>query len=141
MDILGFIGGLVSPVTNLIDDLHTSDEEKLQLKKELTLIQNQFASKVLDYETKLMESQAKVITSEANGQSWLQRNWRPMMMVVFGFIVVSYFFGFVGQNIDKEIVKELFNLIKIGIGGYIVGRSAEKVAPKVAESFGRNNNG
>jgi hypothetical protein len=45
-------------------------------------------------------------------------------------LIGLYFFGFAPEYLveNPEIVKELFNLLQIGIGGYIVGRSGEKIA-------------
>ena len=67
-----FLSGLVSPLTNLIDELHTSEDERLQVKASIFEMQTQLADKVMEYETKLMQAQAQVITAEAQGASWLQ---------------------------------------------------------------------
>ena len=58
MNILGFIGEIFKPAANLIDSLHTSTEEKLILKNKLEVIENKITSKIIDYETKLLESKA-----------------------------------------------------------------------------------
>lgn len=73
-----------------------------------------------------------VIAAEANSGFWLAACWRPLMMMVFMGMVVSYWFGYVPEGLQNDsmppMVAELFMLIKIGLGGYIVGRSGEKVA-------------
>ncbi len=127
MSILKVISGIIKPVTDLIDNLHTSDEEKLELKNQLTVVENEFASKVLEYDTKLMESRSSAILAEAKGESWLQRNWRPMMMLLFAGLLGSYWLGFSPKNMSQETLNQLFALLKLGIGGYIAGRSVEKV--------------
>ena len=49
MAIWEFITGLVQPVTDLIDSVHTSDEERLQLKVQIMRIQTEAASKLQAY--------------------------------------------------------------------------------------------
>lgn len=126
MNILSFIGEIFKPAAKLIDDLHTSDEEKLTLKNKLTVIQNQMHSKIIDYETKLLASQTSIITAEANGQSWIQRNWRPITMLTFLALVVFDSFGWLAN----PLASEAWTLLQIGLGGYVAGRSVEKVMNK-----------
>ena len=123
MGIFSFISSIIKPAADLVDNLHTSEEEKLELRKQIQQIENEFQSKVLEYETKLMESQASIIKAEATGQSWIQRNWRPITMLTFLVLVVLDSFG-VLQN---RLAQEAWTLLQIGLGGYVVGRSAEKI--------------
>ncbi|KRT55050.1 hypothetical protein Ga0074115_11322 [endosymbiont of Ridgeia piscesae] len=69
MSVLSFISTIFEPATKLIDELHTSEEEKMEMQRQVKQIENEFLGKVLDYETKLMESQASIIKAEATGQS------------------------------------------------------------------------
>ena len=133
MSVLGFLSGLVKPVTNLIDNLHTSDEEKGQLVNALTKIENEMSSKLLEYESKLIESKTKIITAEAAGQSWIQRNWRPLTMLTFLVLIVGHYLGILAF----EIADQMWTLLQIGIGGYVAGRTAEKVLPSILEKFGK----
>ena len=127
MNILSFIGEIFKPAAKLIDDLHTSDEEKLTLKNKITVIQNEMHSKVIDYETKLLASQSSIIIAEASGQSWVQRNWRPITMLTFLGLVVCDSFGWLAN----PLAAEAWTLLQIGLGGYVTGRSIEKVAVKL----------
>ena len=131
MEVLSFISGIFKPAADLVDNLHTSEEEKLQLKKELTVVENQLASKVLDYETKLIESQSSIIKAEATGHSWLQRNWRPITMLTFLVLVVLDVFGV----LTFRLAPPAWTLLQIGLGGYVIGRSAEKIAPAVTDAL------
>ena len=123
INLIGFITAIISPVTKLIDDLHTSDEEKLQLKNEIIGMQFGFHSKLLEYETKLMQHRADVVKAEAQGKSWLQRSWRPITMLTFLVLVICDCFGLLTFRLSGEA----WTLLQIGLGGYVVGRSAEKV--------------
>lgn len=133
MSVFNFISSIFKPATDLVDNLHTSDEEKLKLQNEFTKLRNEAAAKLLDYESKLVDAKSKVILAEAQGQSWLQRNWRPLMMVWFAFLLGCFWFGIIPKNMTQETINNLFTLLQIGIGGYIAGRSAEKIVPKITE--------
>lgn len=126
--ILDFISGAIKPVAGLIDNLHTSDEERLQVQQALTQLENQVTTRVLEYQAQLLASQSKIITAEAQGQSWLQRNWRPITMLTFLVLVVCDSFGLLAFRLAGEA----WTLLQFGLGGYVVGRSAEKIAPVVA---------
>lgn len=122
MSILGFIGGLIKPVTNLIDNLHTSDEEKGILHNELARIEQQFTTKMIEYETELLKAQSQIIQSETTGKSWLQRTWRPITMLTFLVLVICDQFGLLAFRLAPEA----WVLLQIGLGGYVAGRSLEK---------------
>jgi len=123
MSILSFLGRLIKPATELIDNLHTSAEEKAILKNEMIKIENGLATKVIEYETKLMEAKASVINTEAKGDSWLQRSWRPITMLTFLALIILHYLGVLAF----PIADQMWSLLQIGIGGYIVSRGAEKV--------------
>ncbi len=129
MALWNFLTGLVKPVTELIDEVHTSDEERLQIKARLFEMQSAMAAKVMDYEARVLESKTKIIAAEAQGASWLQRNWRPITMLSFLVLVVADTFGLT----EFRLADEAWTLLQIGLGGYVVGRSAEKVIPKITE--------
>ena len=126
MSWLSAISSIFKPATELIDNLHTSDEERLKLKNELATIQQNLREKIVEYEVELLKAKRDIILSEARGTSWLQRNWRPGMMVLFAGMLLSYWFGYVPPNLSQATLDQLFGLLKIGIGGYVVGRTVEK---------------
>ena len=127
MKLLSFLADAITPVTNLIDSMHTSTEEKLQIKAEMLRLQNTVTGQLLDYEKSMLEAQAKVIMAEAQGQSWLQRSWRPITMMTFLVLVVCDAFGLLAFRLSEET----WTLLQLGLGGYVVGRSAEKIAPQL----------
>jgi hypothetical protein len=127
MNILSFIGGIFKPASELIDNMHTSTEEKLTLKNKLTVIENTMTAKVIDYETKLLAAKTSIITAEATGESWMQRNWRPITMLTFLGLVVCDSFGW----LVNPLADEAWVLLQLGLGGYVVGRSGEKIIGKL----------
>jgi|TARA_R110002020_G_scaffold161365_3_gene346480 hypothetical protein len=69
---------------------------------------------------------ASVVIAEAKGEGWLQRNWRPLTMLSFLGLLFLYWFGVHPENLSDQVVMKLFDLLQIGIGGYIISRGAEK---------------
>lgn len=132
-EIFSFVGGIFKPAAELIDEVHTSEEEKLTIKQRLSEIEAAVSAKFVEYATKVAELQAQVIQTEANSQSWLARNWRPLAMLNFLFIINLYWFGFEPEGLTDDTLQAIFELIKWGLGGYVVGRSVEKTASKVAD--------
>lgn len=135
MNVLSLISGIFKPAAALIDNLHTSEEEKMQVKQAMFELQVSAFSKAEEYEQELLKAKASIINAEATGQSWLQRNWRPLTMVWFNVLLGMYWFGLTPDGITEATINKLFTLLQIGIGGYIAGRSVEKVVPKIAEVF------
>ena len=129
MNFLHLIGQLFQPAADLVDNLHTSEEERLTVKQKLFEIQAQLTSQAMEYEKAVLEAKAKVIQAEAQGQSWIQRSWRPITMLTFLVLVVCDAFGLLAFRLSDQA----WTLLQIGLGGYVVGRSAEKIAPKVTE--------
>lgn len=127
MSILDFISGIFKPAADLVDNVHTSTEEKLVQQNVLATIQNQVTAKLIELESQILTAKAKIITAEANGQSWMQRNWRPVTMLTFLFLVVMDSFGW----LPNRLADEAWTLLQIGLGGYVVGRSAEQIAKKI----------
>ena len=145
MSVLSFLGDLISPITSLIDSLVTTDEDKGKLRNALASIENGMKAKVLDYETRLAEYRANIIIAEAKGKSWLQRNWRPALMAVFGLIIANnyilapYLEAMFGWKVVLTMPDPLWDLLKIGVGGYIVSRGGEKIT-KIIKSNGSSSN-
>lgn len=129
MSIWNFIGSIFQPLADLVDNLHTSDEERLELRNAFVKLQSDMSAKLVDYESKLLESRTAVITAEANGQSWLQRSWRPITMLTFLVLVVLDTMGLTHFRLSEQA----WTLLQIGLGGYVVGRSVEKSLPHLKD--------
>ena len=123
---LGGITGLFKTAGDIVDNLHTSDEERLSLKNAFVELQGSVIGDVLEYQKSLNDAQATIITAEAQGKSWIQRSWRPITMLTFVVIVLMRWFGLT-VDVPESVEVELMSLIKIGLGGYVAGRSVEKV--------------
>jgi hypothetical protein len=83
-------------------------------------------------------AQAGIINTEAASQHWLAANWRPLLMLTFGALIVARWFGWAAPNLSEAEYLKLWSIVELGIGGYVVGRSVEKVAPAIAASLKKN---
>ena len=132
MSIVSIIGDAIGKVTGLVDDLHTSDEEKLQAKIALQTIQSAAVENALSYEQALVHEQGETIRTEMTGHSWLQRNWRPIVFLAFAAVIVyaAVFVSIFGlPPVDmSQVPDKMWTFLTVGVGGGVVGRSAEKVA-------------
>ncbi|MBD1584921.1 3TM-type holin [Pseudoalteromonas sp. S16_S37] len=120
---------LGSTIGGLIDDLHTSDEERQKLNNELIQIENSYNSKLLQTQQALLAAQTQIITAEAQGHSWLQRNWRPITMLTFLILITADCLGW----LEYRLSEQAWDLLKLGLGGYVIGRSVEKAIPAVGQ--------
>lgn len=111
------VKGLVGAVGEVVDRLTLPVREKRQLEADLLRV-------LAEWERARVEAQSAVLVEEAKG-SWLQRSWRPLVMLVFAVIVL------VGTFTSLPILEEtsrFWDLLEIGLGGYVVGRGGEKIA-------------
>ena len=131
MKLLSFVSNIFKPAVELIDALHTSEEEKLKIKALLLESQIDMLANTLEYEAKRLEQRASIIKQEAAGESWLQRSWRPVTMLTFLALVVLDQTGLLAFRLAPEA----WTLLQLGLGGYVVGRSAEKVAPSIVKAL------
>ena len=122
-----FSTGVIGEIGKVIDNLFTNDEERIHAKNEILKV-------LKEQQLELQKLQTEIIVAEANG-NWLQRSWRPILMLAFGFIVI--YVKFVAPLFDlkiPELENEFWNLLQIGIGGYVIGRTGEKIAKEYASS-------
>lgn len=115
---------IIDAAGGVIDGLSTSSEEKSVAKANLSEI---VTSKL----TELAGYQRDVLVQEMKG-NWLQRSWRPIIMLTFGAICVIAVFHDVKLN---NVPDEFWGLLKIGIGGYVAGRSLEKITGNVTKNI------
>jgi hypothetical protein len=121
--VIDLIAGIFRPAAELIDELHTSEDERLAAKTKLLEVQAAAMQTAFDYESGILESKAKIVHAEASSNHWLTANWRPITMLTFLVLVV----GDALQLLPNPLRDEAFLLLEIGLGGYILGRSGEKI--------------
>ena len=120
--VMQVINGILNPVASIIDELHTSAEEKLKLRQAFLNLQTQFSIEMAKIDLEMARLQAKVIEAENTNGNWLQRSWRPVTMLVFLALIILDTFGLLSKPLNDHV----WTLLQIGIGGYVIGRSVEK---------------
>ena len=80
---------------------------------------------------------ADIIKTEAQSQHWLAAIWRPLVMLTFCGLIVARWFGWAAPNLSEAEYLKLWSIVEFGLGGYVIGRSVEKVAPSIAGAMRR----
>ena len=83
MNLIELVAGIFKPAAELIDDLHTSEEERLEQKARLLEVQATVMQEALDYEKSALDARAKIVNSEANSEHIITATWRPIVMLSF----------------------------------------------------------
>lgn len=135
MGILSVLGGPFKAALGLVDKLHTSDDERGAIKVALEDIHQKMVVEGLKLEKSLAEARASIIVAEANSESWITRTWRPLIMLEFGLLVGLIATGIMDVEALAQVPDKLWNIIMIGIGGYITSRGAEKIIPDIVGSL------
>ena len=115
-------GGVIKEIGNAIDKLTTTEEEKLEIKKQVQQI-------LEDADTKAQEQVSDRWKSDMQSDSFLSKNIRPMVLIYLTVIFSSlaFFDGNVGSfKIAKEYIPIFQTLLVTVYGAYFVGRSWEK---------------
>ena len=73
-----------------------------------------------------LQAASSVVTAEAKSEHWLTANWRPITMLSFVALIVAHWLGFTADGLTEAQVLSLLEIVKVGLGGYVIGRSAEK---------------
>ena len=127
MGVLGKIfsagaGELVKNVGGVIDNLHTSAEEKLEAERKIKEL-------IASYETEMEKNVTERWQSDMNSDSWLSKNVRPMVLIFLVVCTVQLIFIDAGQ-INFNVKEAYIDLLQITlitvIGAYFGGRSLEK---------------
>ena len=122
--ITDLIAGIFKPAAELVDKLHTSTDEKLQAKAHVLDVQAAAMQRVFDYEKEALEGRMSIINSEAKSEHFLVAAWRPITMLTFLVLAVGDSLGLLATPLRDEA----WMLLQLGLGGYVVGRSGEKIA-------------
>lgn len=124
LKIVDLIAGIFKPAAELVDELHTSTDEKNKHKERLLAVQAAAMQTVFDYEREALKGQQAIVQAEAQSEHWLTANWRPITMLTFLVLAVGDTFGVFATPLRDEA----WTLLQLGLGGYVVGRSGEKIA-------------
>jgi hypothetical protein len=85
-----------------------------------------------------LSAKAAIVQTEAASEHWLAACWRPLLMLTFGGLIVARWFGWAAPDLSQAEYLKLWDIVELGLGGYVIGRSAEKIVPSVAAALKRN---
>jgi len=127
-EIIGILGKVAGGVADRIFPDPEQELKRIELQQALQ-------AAVLERTSEIERAAADVVRAEAQGQSWLQRTWRPITMLVFVGLIVARWLGWSAPNLGDAEVLKLWDIVEIGLGGYVSGRSAEKILPGMVHSL------
>jgi hypothetical protein len=125
LPILGSIGSRVAA------SLFPDPADKLKAQE----LENKLTSEILASSAAIEQAAADIVRTEAASSHWLAANWRPLTMLIFVGLIVSRWLGYTAESMTEAEYLSVYDLVKIGLGGYVVGRSVEKVAPAVLSAM------
>lgn len=125
---LSFLQALIGPIFATIDKIVVNKAEAEKIKQALQ-------QEMMTTQAAALKAAADIIVAEAKGESWLQRNWRPLLMLWFAGLIGAHWLGFTAPNLSENVVQSLLDIVQLGVGGYIIGRSAEKIVKQGAEAY------
>lgn len=117
--------GIAKVGASIVDKLFTSDEEKSAAKLKLLEMEQRG-------ELEELATAAGVVEAEAKSEHFLTANWRPITMLTFvaiianNYILVPWLETLGAPAVSLDIPPDMWDLLKLGLGGYVMGRSAEK---------------
>ena len=130
LPVLNAVAPLAKILFNTVDKAVEDKDLANKLKSDLQ-------TQMLQSHTQELTAAAKIIEAEAKA-GWFASSWRPLLMYVLIFILVwNYVLGpvilfFFKASITITLPGDVWTLLQIGLGGYVVGRSAESVARTMA---------
>lgn len=129
LNAIPIIGDLVKGGIDIIKKAVPDKDKQKELEYALKELALDAENKIREKE---LEAQKEIIVSEAKSESWIARNWRPLIMLLFGVIIANNYIinpwlsELFRINVMMNIPPDMWGLLKIGLGGYVVGRSVEK---------------
>ena len=115
-------GGVIKEIGNVIDKLTTTEEEKLEIKKQVQII-------LEEADNNAQQQVTDRWNADMNSDSWMAKNIRPLVLVflTFVFSLLAFTDGNIGEfKIAKEYIPIFQTLLVTVYGAYFVGRTWEK---------------
>jgi len=87
---------------------------------------------MMAHQAQIEQAASQIVSGEVASSHWLAANWRPVLMLTFAALIVARWMGWVAPNLSEAEYLKLWSIIELGLGGYVIGRSVEKIAPSIA---------
>lgn len=125
---LPLILGAIAPLISKIIDKAIPDKDAAEkAKSEARLL-------LLEHSSEMDKAASEIVLAEAKSGKNLTSQWRPILMLsitailINNFLIAPYASALFGASIMLDMPDALWQLLNIGVGGYVVGRSGEKIA-------------
>lgn len=122
------ISAILNVGQSIIERLFPDPAQQAEAKLKLLALQQSGALAELT-------AASSIVIAEANSDSWLSKSWRPILMLTFGVLIVARWFGWAAPNLSEAEYLKLWEIVQLGLGGYVIGRSVEKVIPSIADAI------
>ena len=119
------ITALMPVLSKVAGNLFPDPEQQAKAQSEMTI-------QLLKHQGDIEQAASAIIKAEAESEHWLAANWRPLTMLTFVALIVARWFGWAAPNLSEAEYLKLWSIVEFGLGGYVVGRSVEKIAPTIA---------
>ena len=114
----------------VVGNLFPDPEQKAKAEAEML-------RQLMEHQAQIETAAASIIKAEAESTHWLAANWRPITMLTFLGLIVARWFGWAAPELSEAEYVKLWSIVEFGLGGYVVGRSVEKIAPSIADAMKR----
>ena len=121
------IGPIAKMIGGIVDKAIPDKDLKEKLKHELN-------AQLINGDHEELIAKSKIVQAEASSKHWLTATWRPALMwiciivIANNYIISPILNATFGTSLELTIPDPMWNLLTIGVSGYIVGRSGEKIA-------------
>ena len=124
------IPALLPVLGKVVGNLFPDPAEKAKAEAEVM-------RQLLAAQSEIEKAASEIIRTEAASEHWLAANGRPLTMLTFVVLIVARWFGWAAPNLSENEYIKLWSIVEFGLGGYVVGRSVEKIAPSIAQAIKR----
>ena len=128
---------MLNAVAPLAKILFSTIEKSVPDKDLQAKLKADLQTQLLQSSTQELKAAASIVEAEAKA-GWFTASWRPLLMYVLIFILIwNYILGpivkfFFAAAITIDLPGDVWTLLQIGLGGYVVGRSGESIAKSLA---------
>ena len=125
MPILAFLSSLFAPALGILNNLHTSDAERMQLQNEMAKIQAGVNEKMVE----LQEAQLKAQEVDAGSKYWITGNWHALVSLALTVILIADSFGWIHAS------PKIYDLAQYFLCGFVGVHGATNVATTVVKAI------
>lgn len=122
-----WLGGLFSFLGSIATGIFGTSTKKAEVVEAAFSVLNNANST----EAAKAAAAAQIISSEAKSGYFLAAVWRPLLMIIFASLIVARWFGYMPPDMTPQEMDNLYGLLELGIGGYIGGRTLEKIVQQM----------